>query len=436
MNYNETIYHIYPLGFCGAPKENDGIVEPRIRKVLSWLEHFEKLNLSAIYFGPVFESERHGYDTKNYEMIDVRLGTNHDFKEVCDQLHQKNIKVYLDGVFNHVGRSFFAFQDVLEKKWDSPYNSWFYINYDHHDNPDGFSYADWEGHQELVKLNLENKDVRNYLFHVIDGWIEEFHIDGLRLDVAYCLNQTFLYELHHHLKDRHPDFFLLGEMIGGDYNMLLKDDLLDSVTNYECRKGLFSSFNTHNLFEIAHSLNRQFGSENWCLYRGKHLLSFIDNHDVDRIASILNDERDLPLLYGLLYTMPGIPAIYYGSEWGAKGTRTQHSDDDLRPCFDKPEWNSLTDLIAALNTLRKEYPTFTYGDYHQIYLQNEQYVFSRRDEKGQITCALNISDQDKECSFNPDVSKGYDLLKKEWYDFTSSTTLPSKSFYVWYTPWE
>ena len=436
MNYNETIYHIYPLGFCGAPKENDGNVVPRIHKVLSWLEHFKKLNISAIYFGPVFESERHGYDTKNYEMIDVRLGSNQDFKEVCDQLHQKNIKVYLDGVFNHVGRSFFAFQDVLEKKWDSPYSNWFYINYDHHDNPDGFSYADWEGHQELVKLNLENKDVRNYLFHVIDGWIEEFHIDGLRLDVAYCLNQTFLYELHHHLKDRYPDFFLLGEMIGGDYNTLLKDDLLDSVTNYECRKGLFSSFNTHNLFEIAHSLNRQFGNENWCLYRGKHLLSFIDNHDVDRIASILNDERDLPLLYGLLYTMPGIPAIYYGSEWGAKGTRTQHSDDDLRPCFDKPEWNSLTDLIATLNTLRNEYPTFTNGDYHQIYLQNEQYVFSRKDENGQITCALNISDEDKECHFNPEVSKGYDLLKKEWYDFTSSTTLPSKSFHIWYTAWK
>ena len=436
MNYNETIYHIYPLGFCGAPKENDCILQPRIHKVLSWLDHFEKLNVSAIYFGPVFESERHGYDTKDYKTIDIRLGTNDDFKDVCDALHRKNIKVYLDGVFNHVGRSFFAFQDVLQNKWNSPYSNWFYINYDHHDNQDGFSYADWEGHQELVKLNLDNPDVRQYLLHVIDGWIEQFHIDGLRLDVAYCLNPTFLYELHHHLKDRYPDFFLLGEMIGGDYNVLLKDDLLDSVTNYECRKGLFSSFNTHNLFEIAHSLHRQFGSENWCLYRGKHLLSFIDNHDVDRIASILNDEKDLSLLYGLLYAMPGIPAIYYGSEWGAKGTRTHSSDDDLRPCFEKPEWNSLTDFISTLNALRKDYPTFTNGDYHQIYLQNEQYVFSRRDESGQITCALNISNHDMECHFNPEVSKGYDLLNKKWYDFTSSTTLPSKSLFLWFTPWE
>lgn len=436
MNFNETIYHIYPLGFCNAPKENDGVVVPRILKILDWVQHLEKLNITSVYLGPVFESERHGYDTIDYTKVDCRLGNNSDLKKVIQALHKKHIKVYLDGVFNHVGRSFFAFQDVLEKKWDSPYSSWFYINYNDQNNPDGFTYANWEGHGELVKLNLENPDVRNYLFQVIDGWMEEFQIDGLRLDVAYCLNQTFLYELHDHLKSKNPDFFLLGEMIGGDYNLLLKDNLLDSVTNYECRKGLFSSMNSHNLFEIAHSLQRQFGKDPWCLYRGKHLVSFVDNHDVDRIASVLVDERDLPLTYALLYSMPGIPCLYYGSEWGCKGTRTNHSDYDLRPSFEKPEWNELTDLLARLNEIRKEYPVLTYGEYETIYLQNEQFVFKRYDEKGQFTFLMNCSDHEVTCHFSTGVKKGFDLLNKKWYDFNESTTLPMKSFALYYSEWD
>ncbi|MCH4222849.1 MAG: alpha-amylase family glycosyl hydrolase, partial [Solobacterium sp.] len=258
MDNNQVFYQIYPLGFCDAPKENDGITVNRIKKVLDWIPHLKKLGITAVYFGPVFESDRHGYDTRDYAKIDCRLGTNEDFAEVADALHDNGIKVVLDGVFNHVGRGFYAFQDVLQHKWDSRYTNWFNINYDNNQNEDGLSYENWEGHPELVKLNLDNPDVRRYLLERVDQWIAEFGIDGLRLDVAYCLNQDFIRDLHHHLKDRDPQFFLLGEMIGGDYNSIMNDDMLDSVTNYECRKGLFSSMNTHNLFEIGYSLNRQF----------------------------------------------------------------------------------------------------------------------------------------------------------------------------------
>ena len=117
MWYEESVfYQIYPLGFCGAPFENDSILTHRILKVLDWIPHMKKLGINAIYFSPVFESDTHGYNTRDYGLIDTRLGTNDDFKKVVDSLHKEDIKVVLDGVFNHVGRGFWAFKDVQEKR--------------------------------------------------------------------------------------------------------------------------------------------------------------------------------------------------------------------------------------------------------------------------------------------------------------------------------
>ena len=333
MDFNQVLYQIYPLGFCGAPKHNDGVQVSRILRVIDWIPHFKKLGITAILFNPVFESDRHGYDTRDFSRIDCRLGSNDDFVAVCNALHDAGIKVILDGVFNHVGRGFGYFQDVIQRKWDSPYKDWFHINFDDHNHQDGFWYEGWEGHNELVKLNMNNETVRRYLIERADQWIAEFGIDGLRLDVAYMVDRNFMRELCGHIRSYDPDFLFIGEMIGGDYNVLMQDGLLDSVTNYECRKGLYSSMNSKNLFEIGHSLNRQFGSDPWTLYRGRHLLSFADNHDVDRLASVLSDARDLPLTYALMFAMPGMPCIYYGSEWGVKGARTKFTDHQLRPEF-------------------------------------------------------------------------------------------------------
>ncbi len=433
MDFNQTIYQIYPIGFCGAPKENDGVLEHRILEIIDWIPHFTKLGITSILFNPIFESDKHGYDTRDYTKIDCRLGTNKDFKKVCDALHQNHISIILDGVFNHVGRGFPYFQDVIQNKWDSPYKDWFHINFDDVNQPDGFWYEGWEGHQELVKLNMNNPEVRNYLIQCVDSWIDEFHIDGLRLDVAYMVDRNFMHELCNHVRSYKPDFFFLGEMIGGDYNQIMNDGLLDSVTNYECRKGLYSSFNSMNLFEIGYSLNRQFGKDPWCLYTGKHLLSFVDNHDVNRIASELTDISDLPLIYALLYAMPGIPCIYYGSEWGTKGTRTNWSDDDLRPCFNKPEWNKLTDLIQRLNEVRKKYPVFANGDYQQLYIQNKQIAFIRRNDSEQIIFLLNIDQEPTELYFDAGVEKGMDVISKQEIHFNGSYTLEGKSFQIIYT---
>ncbi len=312
--YKSVFYQIYPIGFCGAPVHNDGECVPRIRKLLDWSEYLKELGVDSILLNPIFESDNHGYDTRDFRSIDCRLGTNADFREVCQDLHAHGVKIVLDGVFNHVGRGFWAFRDVQEKKWDSPYKDWFHISFDGNSGyNDGFWYEGWEGHFELVKLNLKNPAVVDYLLDCVRFWVDEFDIDGLRLDVAYCLDHDFMRRLRSFVQELKPGFALIGEVLFGDYNIIVNDQMLHSCTNYECYKGLFSSFNSMNLFEIAHSLHRQFGSDQWCIYRGKHLMTFADNHDVTRLASILTNKSHIPLAYGLLFGMPGSQCLYYGS---------------------------------------------------------------------------------------------------------------------------
>ena len=229
--YNETFYQIYPIGFCGAPTHNDGICVPRILKLKDWSSYLENLQIGSVLLNPIFESDNHGYDTRDFKKVDCRLGTNEDFQDVCDDLHKHHIKIVLDGVFNHVGRGFWAFQDVQEKKWDSPYKDWFYINFDGDScYQDGFWYEGWEGHFELVKLNLQNPAVTDYLLDCVRFWIETFDIDGLRLDVAYSLDHNFMRRLRSFCEEQKPGFVLIGEVLFGDYNLIVNDEMLHSLS--------------------------------------------------------------------------------------------------------------------------------------------------------------------------------------------------------------
>lgn len=429
--YENVFYQIYPLGFCGAPFENDGVLEHRILKVNDWIPHIEKLGANAIYFSPVFESDTHGYNTRDYTKIDTRLGTNEDFQSVCKNLHKAGIKVVLDGVFNHVGRGFWAFQDVLEKRWDSPYKDWFHISFDGNSNyNDGLWYEGWEGNYDLVKLNLRNEDVIQHIFSCIKGWVEEFDIDGLRLDVAYCLDHDFLRRLRSFCDGLKPDFFLVGETLHGDYNQWMNDSMLHSVTNYECYKGLYSSFNSMNMFEINRSLLRQFGPDNWTLYKGKHLLSFVDNHDVTRVASILSNENHLPLIYALAFGMPGIPCVYYGSEWGAKA-RKEEGDPALRACFEKPKWNDLTTFISKLAEAKKHSNALNYGDFRSVLLTNRQCIFERKTDSERVLVAINADDQPFMAHFDAGCGTAVDLITGETHDFGGGSELAPYSTAYW-----
>ena len=429
--YESVFYQIYPLGFCGAPFENDGVLTPRIRKVIDWIPHIKNLGANAIYFSPVFESDTHGYNTRDFRKIDVRLGTNEDFADVCQALHKEGIKVVLDGVFNHVGRGFWAFQDVLEKRWDSPYKDWFHISFDGNSNyNDGLWYEGWEGNYDLVKLNLCHPDVKQHIFDSIRSWVEEFDIDGLRLDVAYCLDENFVRELRAFCDSLKPDFFLVGEMLHGDYNRLMNDSMLHSATNYECYKGLFSSFNSMNMFEIIHSLLRQFGPENWTLYRGKHLLCFVDNHDVSRIASNLTNEQHLPLIYALCFGMPGIPCVYYGSEWGAKANKSE-GDPALRACFDAPVENDLTAWISKLAAAKKASNALNYGDFRSVVLTNRQCFFERKTDSERVLVAINADNVPYTAHFDAGCGTAVDLITGNTHDFGGGSELPPYSAFFW-----
>lgn len=411
-----VFYHIYPLGFCGAPMENGEEEEQasRILKVIDWIPHLKEIGITAVYFGPLFESVSHGYDTIDYYKIDRRLGGNQDFKEVCRKLHEAGIKVVVDGVFNHVGRAFKPFLDVKQNREGSAYKDWF-VNVNFGGNSpynDGFYYEGWEGHYELVKLNLWHPDVKGYLFGAVEKWIREFDIDGIRLDVAYCLDEGFLRELRS-FTDRiggevGKDIWLMGEMIHGDYGRLLKPEMLHSTTDYECYKGIYSSHNDKNYFEINHSMNRLFARGG--LYQGAHLYNFVDNHDVNRIASTLRERRCIYNVYTLLFMMPGIPSIYYGSEWQIEGRKENGSDAGLRPCIELEQVQGkdegLVGYIAKLAAIKKSYPILSEGLYEQIIVKNEQLIFARVADQKRIYIALNLADHEEHMSFKIQPNEG------------------------------
>ena len=434
MWYDESvIYQIYPLGLCGAPLQNDGVREHRILRVLDWVEHIKALGATCVLFNPLFESDAHGYDTRDYTKLDTRLGTNEDFKQVCGALHAAGLKVMLDGVFNHAGRGFWAFKDVQEKKWDSPYKDWFHISFDGNTNyNDGFWYEGWEGCNELVKLNVQNPAVRDYLFDAVRGWVKEFGIDGLRLDVAYCLDRGFLSALRGFTNELKPDFVLVGETLHGDYNQWMNDSACNSVTNYECYKGLYSSFNTGNMHEISYSLNRQFGNEPWCLYTGKHLLNFVDNHDVTRVASIMGDKNELKPLYGLLFGMPGVPAVYYGSEWGIEGDK-KNGDPTLRPAIEKPEENELTEWITALAKAHTGSEALCYGSYRNILVQPKQLILERKTAGERVLVAINADSEPYHADFNAEAGCATDLITGLPHDFGGGSDMPPYSCAFWKT---
>ena len=252
--YEESVfYQIYPLGLTGAPYQNDGTSEPvhRLAQLTAngWVEQMVRLGANALILNPVFQSQSHGYDTVDYTKVDRRLGTGEDLRAFVDACHKAGVRVLLDGVFNHVGREFWAFRDVLEKREASPYAGWFCIDWGGNDRwDDHLSYECWQGVDELVKLNHSNFDLNAYLAEVIRGWERDYDIDGLRLDVAYCLDRGFLGYLRriaNELSERRGQkFLLLGETMFGDYRQWMGDDLCDTVTNYEVYKGLWSSFNS------------------------------------------------------------------------------------------------------------------------------------------------------------------------------------------------
>jgi cyclomaltodextrinase len=431
--YEEAVfYHMYPIGMSGAPRENRQTeVTHRFPELTRWLSHIKKIGCDAVYIGPLFESSTHGYDTKDYRTVDKRLGDADDFKEFVDRAHELGIRVIVDGVFNHTGREFFAFQDIQKNREQSRYTGWYkgiwfggntWYN-------DGFSYEAWRNCFELVNLNLQNPEVKDYLLESIHGWIQDFDIDGIRLDCADCLDFGFMEDMRRCTGEWKKDFWLMGEVIHGDYARYIQDGsrLLHSVTNYELHKGLYSGHNDHNYFEIAHTIRREFDA-NGGIYRDLKLYSFVDNHDVDRLASKVNIPGHLPLIYTLLYFLPGIPSIYYGSEWGVEGRKEGGNDAPLRPALNLDELEKnppnpeLESWITTLGTIRKAHPEGIYGEYRELLLMNRQYAFARILGDKAVVIAVN-NDENQESRIQVPMPTG----EKTYVDAVSQEECPQEN---------
>lgn len=396
-----VFYHIYPLGLCGCEKENDYRAHESKFPVLSrWAHHMAELGCTAVYIGPLFESGSHGYDTSDYKRIDSRIGTNDEFKAWVALCHSLGIKVVVDGVFNHTGRDFEAFKNLKEKRWDSWGKDWYCgVNFDGQNSyGDGFSYESWRGHEMLPRLNMQNQAVRDYMLSVVRFWVDTFDIDGIRLDCADVLDFEFMRQLRTLTDTLKADFWLMGEVIHGDYGRWVNEQMLHSVTNYELHKGIYSAHNSQNYFEMAHSVNRLFGPYGLC--RGAKLYNFVDNHDVDRIYNKLTVKENLKPVYIFLFTILGIPSIYYGSEWGIAGCKADGSDDGLRPAIDIEHFDNpnpqLTELIKKLCAAKAECPELSFGDYKEVLLKNKQYAYARSFEDQVSVIALNNDSQPEE----------------------------------------
>ncbi len=439
--YDEAVfYHIYPLGLCGAPKQNPyGEPVHRLNGLLPWISHIRKIGCNAIYIGPLFESVGHGYETTDYKKLDSRLGTNEDLTNFVAECHRQGIRVILDGVFNHTGRDFFAFLDIKQNRENSQYRDW-YCNVNFGGNNsfhDGFSYDNWGGHDLLAKLNQHNPAVRDYICDVIRFWVSEFDIDGIRLDAADVMDFHYMQALRQVANEVKQDFWLMGEVIHGDYSRWANEGTLHSVTNYMLHKGLYSGHNDHNYFEIAHTVkyvSNMIGDK-------LKLYTFVDNHDVERIYTKLKNKEHFVPVHVMLYTLPGIPSIYYGSEFGIEGKKERYSDDSLRPALNYEDYkdavkeNPCTKLIAALGKIRQNTPALCYGDYKELELQTTQFAYARTLDGKAVIVTVNNADHEAYFSLPAGESKEYvggltgDKVSAE--DGRISVTVSGNSGEIW-----
>jgi cyclomaltodextrinase / maltogenic alpha-amylase / neopullulanase len=391
-------WQLHPISFTGAEAEAAGAAPAhRLPRIEAWLDYLIELGCNGLALGPVFASESHGYDTVDHYRIDRRLGTEDDFGRLAAACHDRGVRLLLDGVFNHVGRGFHAFQDVLAKGRDSAYLPWFRLDFGA-DGPDGFGYADFEGHASLVALNHAEPAVQDYVGDVMAHWLDR-GADGWRLDAAYAVPPAFWRTVTGRVRRDHPDAWFVGEILHGDYAAIAREGGLDSVTQYELWKAIWSSLNDGNFFELAWALDRHNG------FAGEFApLTFVGNHDVTRIASRIGDQRHLAHALAVLFTVAGVPSVYAGDEQAFRGTKYDRpgGDDEIRPAFPgapaglAPDGWPVYRLHQDLIGLRRRHPWLVRARTEVRHLENEALAYASALPGGGAALAvlLNLSDGD------------------------------------------
>jgi len=390
-------YHLHSLRAAGAPDDNPDVTGRAptgrgLRRLLGWLDHVRSLGCGGIVLTPIFVSMTHGYDAVDYFRIDQRLGDEDDLAAFVEACHDRNLKVLLDGVFHHVGRDFPGFRDVLAQGAASRYAGWFRLDFSR-DSGDGFTYRNFEGHRELVALNHRSSDVLDWAVAVADHWLD-LGVDGWRLDAAYAILPAFLADFSARVLHKHPDAFLFGEMIHGDYVRFVEQAGLHAVTQYELYKAIWSSLNDANFFELGWALRRH---ETFA--RAFVPFTFLGNHDVTRLSTRLRVPSHLGHALAVLFTLPGSPCVYYGDEFAFRGRKGHgvRGDDAIRPRLpDSPfaqnaEQAAAFDLHRQLVAMRAERPWLTSGHVQVLELATEQIRYTVAGTGGQLLVLLNVA---------------------------------------------
>ncbi|GAA3447627.1 alpha-amylase family protein [Planomonospora venezuelensis] len=385
-------WHVYPLGFTGAEAVALPASEPvrhRLRHLENWLDYAVGLGCSGLQLGPVFDSETHGYDTVDHFRIDPRLGDDADFDRLAAAARDRGLHLLLDGVFNHVGRGFPAFRRA---EADPRAAAWF------RRSPGGADHDVFEGHRHLVALDHDEPAVLDHVVRVMDHWLGR-GASGWRLDAAYAVPPGFWRRALERVRPRHPGAWFAGEVLHGDYAAYVAESGLDSVTQYELWKALWSSLNDSNLYELAWALERHNG-----FLETFTPLTFAGNHDVTRLASRLTDARHLGHALAVLFTVGGVPSVYYGDEQGLRGVKEDRAggDDAVRPAFPaspdglSPAGEPVHRLHRRLIALRRRHPWLAGARTAVPYLDNRAAALASTDPghsgHGLLTL-LNIGDR-------------------------------------------
>jgi glycosidase len=327
-------WHVYPLGFTGAERDALPEGEPprhRLARLTGWLDYAVELGCNGLLLGPIFAAETHGYDTVDHFRIDPRLGDDADFDSLVAAARARGLRIVLDGVFNHVGRRFPAFVEAQAARAGetpgrpgTPVSRWF-----KQDRATG-DFAVFEGHGQLVELDHGEASVAAYVIDVMRHWLGR-GAAGWRLDAAYAVPPEFWARVLPAVRESFPDAWFVGEMIHGNYAGYAAESGLDSVTQYETWKAIWSSLMDRNFFELDHALGRH----NAFLDEGLLPQTFVGNHDVTRIATAVGDAGRLGHALAVLFSIAGVPSVYYGDEQAFQGLKEQRAggDDEIRPAF-------------------------------------------------------------------------------------------------------
>lgn len=401
-------YQIFPDRFANGDPDNDppnvqawgspptiwDFQGGDLRGIIQRLDYLLDLGINAIYLNPIFHStSTHRYNTRDYYIIDPKLGSLADFRALLDAAHRNGIRILLDGVFNHCGRGFFAFADLLENGENSPYKDWFHTKHfplDAYTPGEAENYLAWWKFKSLPKFNTANPQVRKYIFDVARYWIEQ-GIDGWRLDVPNEIDDdSFWEEFHLAVKSVNRDAYLLGEIWTPDPRWA-NDKHFDGLMNYPVRDALLrllyaGTLDMPHFVEKVEGLLKTYPRENvYAMYVP------LGSHDTERLfTKVERSAEKTKLAFLFQFAYPGAPAIYYGDEIGLEGEK----DPDCRRAFpwDQKDWNvELRHWVKTLIALRKQHPALRRGDFQRLFMDdsNGRYVFARTLGEEKIVVALN-----------------------------------------------